>query len=80
MHGSAVPGARGCVWDCAPSPGCGSPQGPGWVCAERRWLTRLSRLSDPREGGWSGGSWGSPPQSVGAAWWRRVLEGKALGL
>lgn len=30
MHGSAVPGARGCVCDCAPSPGCGSLPG-SWL-------------------------------------------------
>lgn len=80
MRGSVVPGARGCVWDCAPSTVWQSPRvlavflhgGGSW--------TRFSLLSDPRECDWSGGSWGSPPQSVGGYLVEDSSGGKSPGL
>lgn len=64
---------------------------PAWVCPQAPRVlaafvhggggwTQLSWLSDPREGGWSGGSQGSPPQSVGGCLVEESSGGESPGL
>lgn len=69
-------GARGCVWDCAPSP-------PGsWLglCMEEVAGHGFFDSLIPERVAEVVGAGGPHPRVLGAAWWSRVLAGKALGL